>query len=220
MKKLITFSLLLLSGYSALSSANTVEVTVADGLFAGNSAGALTTVTALSNSEIAANLNDYNNGTFVFGSSNNGTITATLTMNFVDTVSNQAGTDIDFYFMGPVDTSRSMHICFTTNCNPLDTAILQSTLIPDISVDLGETDSAGISILYAISVIEIDLSDYGFTPDEILGNFSIDLVAGDYNKLIGIDSLNSVSAIPVPAAIWLLLSGIGFLSAFSNRRHK
>lgn len=209
MKRLVTIGLALLATCSTFTHASTVNVISSNGLFAGNSTSDYNTVTSLTNTQIASNLSDNDAATYLFGSSNNGTTTAYLNLNFQNTVSNQAGDDIAFYFMGGSQEINTMAICFTDSCNPTQT--FDASFIDNLVVTFG-------GVNYALSVITIDLSTFGFANDQLLDNFSIDLIAGGYNRLASIDSLNSVSAVPIPPALFLFLSGITGLGIISRRK--
>ncbi|MCW8935884.1 MAG: VPLPA-CTERM sorting domain-containing protein [Gammaproteobacteria bacterium] len=209
MNKLIIIGLALIATCSTTVNASTVNVLSSDGLFAGNSASNYSAVSLLTNSQIASNLSDNDAATYLFGSSNNGTTTANLTLSFQNAVSNQAGDDISFYFMGGSQEINSMAICFTDNCNP--TQIFNASFIDNLAVSFG-------GVNYALSVISIDLSTFGFANNQSLNNFSIDLLAGGYNRLASIDSINSPSPIPLPPAFFLFLSGLAGLGLVYRRK--
>jgi len=195
--------------YSTQSAASAVNILSSNGIFAGNSASDLSTLSLLSDAQIADNLSDNDAATYLFGSSNNGTTSAQLDLQFVDNVYNQAGNDIAFYFVGGTTELNSMRICFSSNC------------VPTGNYDAGFIDSLAVSIdgtNYALSAVVLDLSDFGFADNQLLGDFSIDLIAGGYNRLASIDSLNNVSAVPLPAAAWLFITGLGALGLISRRR--
>lgn len=209
MKKPLKVLIAFLFACSTQAVANTVNVLSSDGMFAGNSASDLSTLSLLSDAQIASNLNDNDAATYLFGSNNNGTTSAQLDLQFVDNVYNQAGNDIAFYFVGGTTELNSMRICFSSNCAPTD------------SYDAGFITSLAVSIdgtNYALSAVVLDLSDFGFSDNELLGDFSIDLIAGGYNRLASIDSLHNVSAVPLPAAVWLFITGLGALGLISRRR--
>mgnify|MGYP005868903251 CR=1 FL=1 len=199
----------LLLAYSTQAAASSVNVLSSNGVFAGNSANDLGTLSLLSDVQIASNLSDNDAATYVFGSDNNGTTSAQLDLQFVDNVYNQAGNDIGFYFVGGITELNSMRICFSSNCVPTET--FDAGFINSLAVSIDGTN-------YALSAVVLDLSDFGFADNELLGNFSIDLIAGDYNRLASIESFNNVSAVPLPAAAWLFITGLGALGIISRRR--
>jgi len=213
MKNIKIITLAFLAFYSSFSSANTINVISSNGAFAGNSALNLTTVSLLTtDTQIANNLNDNDAGTYFFGSSLGGTVsTATLTLEFQDTVINQSGADLAFYFMGindVTDTINSMTACFSNGCSPTDTSTYNADLLP-LGVDIGDGD------IYALSVITFDLSDFGFASGEALDQFSIDIIAGDHNRLSGIDT---ITAVPLPAPLLLFISGLSLFGWFGRRK--
>jgi len=219
MKNIKIITLALLAFYSSFSSASIINVLSSNGAFAGNSSTDLTTLSLLSEEKIANVLSDNNNGTYFFGSSLSGTVSnASLTLAFQDTVVNESGADIAFYFLGGSEDTNSMHVCFTSNCNPTDTTAYDATIINTLGVNLGEIDINDDPIIYALSAITLDLSDFGFADDETVGNFSIDLIAGGYNNLTGIESLNTVAPVPLPTAAWLFLSGLSVFGWFGRRK--
>lgn len=204
---LLMICLGIFASYSSVSHANSINVFSSSGVFAGNSASQLTTVSQLSNAEMANNLNDDDLATYFFGSSVGGTISsAELTLNFQDTVLNQSGAEFAFYFIGGNTETNSMEICITDNCK-----MLTASTIDSLAVSFGGEN-------YALSAITIDLSAFDLLENAALGQFTIDLIAGDYNRLAGIETFNNVSAVPVPAAIWLFVTGLGALGVISRRR--
>jgi hypothetical protein len=209
MIKPLTLLIALVFTYSTQATANTVNVLSSNGMFAGNSASDLGTLSLLSDAQIASNLNDNDAATYLFGSSNNGTTSAQLDLQFVDNVYNQAGNDLAFYFVGGTTELNSMRICFSSNCVPTDS--YDAGFITSLAVSIDDTN-------YALSAVVLDLSDFGFSNNELLGDFSIDLIAGGYNRLASIDSLHNVSAVPLPAAAWLFITGLGALGFISRRR--
>ena len=118
MKKVILQSILILAAYSSQLQANSINVISSNGLFAGNTESTLSTVSALTNSEIAQNLNDMDPSTYLFGSANNGTTTADLTLEFQDTLYNRDGIDFYFTFMGGAEDTNTMELCFS-GCSTL-----------------------------------------------------------------------------------------------------
>lgn len=207
--KSLALSISLLLASTTLATASPVTVLSSDGLFAGNSSSDLGTLSLLSDAQIASNLSDNDAATYLFGSANNGTTSAQLDLQFVDNVYNQAGNDIAFYFVGGTTELNSMRICFSSNCVPTET--FDAGFINSLAVSIDGTN-------YALSAVVLDLSDFGFADNELLGDFSIDLIAGGYNRLASIDSLNNVSAVPLPAAAWLFITGLGALGMISRRR--
>lgn len=220
MKKLMGLGAALLVSFATASQASIVNVNASNGLFAGNSSSAEGTVTGLSNAEIASNLSDSAQATYLFGSSNNGTVNAQLDLSFAETVYNQAGNDLAFYFVGDgvtTNKTNSMQICFGTNCD-LGTATYDATAINGLGVVIADT-----TVEWSVALF--DLSDFGFADDAALGDFTIDLIAGGYNRLADISSLNTAlatgpepSPVPVPAAIWLFASGLLAMAGVARRK--
>jgi len=215
MKKLLVLGAVLLSSISAVSNASVVNVSASNGVFAGNSSTSLGNLTALNNAQIANNLGDSDQATYLFGSNSGGSVTnAELTMSFADTVFNQAGNDLAFYFVGDgvtANKNNSMQICFGASCS-LGATVYNATLITGLGVDIGGTNVEW-------SVASFDLSDFGFAADAALGDFTIDIIAGGYNRLSDVSSLNaSVSAVPVPAAVWLFASGLLTMLGVARRK--
>jgi len=207
MKMLLTICLGLFASYSSLLHASSINVLSSSGAFIGNSSSGLSTVAPLSNPEMASNLSDNDLATYFYGATMGGTVSsAELTLSFQDTVLNQAGADIAFYFIS--GSTNNMDICISNECKSLTA----STLDP-LTVSFGGDN-------YALSAIAIDLSAFGLLDNEALGQFTIDLISGGQNRLAGIETLNNVSAVPVPAAIWLFITGLGALGVISRRRVK
>lgn len=209
MIKPLTLLITLLFAYSTQATASTVNVLSSNGMFAGNSASNQGTQSLLSDTQIANNLSDNNAATYLFGSSNNNTTSAQLNLQFANDVYNQAGNDLAFYFVGGTTELNSMRICFSSNCVPTES--YDAGFITSLAVTIDGTN-------YALSAVVLDLSDFGFSDNALLGDFSIDLIAGGYNRLASIDSLNSVNAVPLPAAVWLFITGLGALGLISRRR--
>lgn len=209
MKQPLKLLIALLFACSTQAAASSVSVLSSNGTFAGNSVNDLGTLSLLSDAQIASNLSDNNAATYLFGSNANNTTSAQLDLQFVDNVYNQTGNDLAFYFIGGSTELNSMSICFSSNCVP--TGSYDAGFINSLAVTIGDTN-------FALSAVVLDLSDFGFAENELLGDFSIDLIAGDYNRLASIDSLNNVSAVPLPAAVWLFITGLGALGFISRRR--
>lgn len=207
--KALTLFIALLLAYSAQATASSVNVLSSNGMFAGNTSSDLGTLSLMSNAQIASNLSDNDAATYVFGSDNNGTTSAQLDLQFVDNVYNQTGNDLAFYFVSGTTELNSMRICFSSNCVPTET--FDAGFINSLAVTIDGTN-------YALSAVALDLSDFGFAENELLGEFSIDLIAGGYNRLASIESFNNVSAVPLPAAAWLFITGLGALGMISRRR--
>lgn len=209
MNKSLKLLIAFLFAYSTQAAASSVSVLSSNGAFAGNSASDLSTLSLLSDAQIANNLSDNNAATYLFGSSTNNTTTAQLNLQFVDNVYNQAGNDLAFYFVSGTTELNSMRICFSSNCVPTET--FDAGFINTLAVSIDGTN-------YALSAVVLDLSDFDFTDNELLGEFSIDLIAGGYNRLASIESFNNISAVPLPAAVWLFITGLGALGLISRRR--
>lgn len=207
--KPFTLCIALLLAYSTQATASAVNILSSNGLFAGNTSSDPGSLSLLSNTQIASNLSDNDAATYVFGSDNNGTTSAQLDLQFVDNVYNQAGNDLAFYFVSGTTELNSMRICFSSNCVPTET--FNAGFINSLAVTIDGTN-------YALSAVVLDLSDFGFAENELLGEFSIDLIAGGYNRLASIESFNNVSAVPLPAAAWLFITGLGALGMISRRR--
>ncbi len=219
MKKLVGLGAALLISFATTSQASIVSVNGSNGLFAGNSSADEATITALSNAQIASNLSDDSQATYVFGSSNGGTVNAQLDLSFAETVYNQAGNDLAFYFVGDgvtVNKTNSMQICFGTNCD-LGTTTYDATIVDGLGITIADT-----SVEWSVALF--DLSDFGFAEEAALGDFTIDLIAGGYNRLADIRSLNTVltapepSPVPVPAAVWLFASGLLAMAGVARRK--
>lgn len=215
MKNLLKLCAVLLASHATLASASVVNVLNSNGVFAGNSALNPTNVTQLDNNQMSNNLSDGNQATYFFGSNTGGTTTtAELTLSFEAPVYNQAGSDIAFYFVGDgvATKTNSMKICFGANCT-LGGTTYDAAINTEYAINIGGTEVEW-------SVVTFDLSTFGFADDATLGLLTIDLIAGDYNRLSSIESLNttSISAVPVPAAVWLFMTGLGALGFISRRR--
>ncbi len=213
MKKFLSILLVAIAAPCTLQvNASTVNVISSNGSFYGND------LTPLSNEQLSASLSDADMATYFFGSDTDGQSNASLTLEFASTVSNTAGDDFAFYFMGGSDEINNINVCFTSNCTPDTRNTLTAAFSTEYHVTLNGTN-------YALSAVSIDLSDYNFAENEVLGEFTIDLIAGGHNRLAGIEALASyniqspstVTPVPVPAALWLFLSGLGLLGLIKRK---
>ena len=214
MKKFLSVLLVALAPSTAmLANASTVNVLSSNGTFAGNSADALTTVVELSNEQMSANLSDGDMASYFFGSDIDGQTNASLTLEFTSSIANTSGDDFAFYFMGGSEEINNISVCFTSNCTPDTSAPLTAAFSTDYHVIID-------GVNFALSAVSIDLSDYNFAENELLGEFTIDLLAGGYNRLAGIESFAAdipTTVVPVPAAFWLFASGLGLLGLLKRK---
>lgn len=213
MKNFLSILLVALAPCTMQANASVVNVLSSNGTFAGNSAGDLTTVSELSNAQMSANLSDSDMASYFFGSDINGQTNASLTLEFASSIANTSGDDFAFYFMGGSEEINNMSVCFTSNCTPDTSAPLTAAFSTEFHAIID-------GVNFAISAVSIDLSDYNFAENEQLGEFTVDLLAGGYNRLAGIEALAvdiPTTVVPVPAAFWLFASGLGLLGLLKRK---
>lgn len=156
--------------------------------------------------------------TYIKGTS----IDAGVSLGFGNTsLSNQAGDDLALFFITASNTvtlnigeSSSTLTSSQLFVNPADpfTDIGEKYLVTDIQLASGGFGTADLSVIF------IDLEDFGIGLNESLTN--IDLLLGNNQSLMtyAVGMHGQVSAVPVPAAAWLFLTGLGALGFISRRR--
>ena len=130
---------------------------------------------------------------------------AYIDLGFSADVINGEGNDLAFFFAGEATFSLDL----------LNDEAGASTFT---SADTG-SDVVDAFGTYALTVALIDLDAYGLGSNASLGDFRINL--GDPSRpafsLAG--ALNtSITPVPLPAAVWLLLSGMGMFGLIGRRK--
>lgn len=136
-------------------------------------------------------------------------------------LSNQAGNDLALFFITANNT-------VTLNIGEFSNTLTSSQLFVnpnDPFTDIGDKymvtnvlTAAGTLGTYDLSVIFIDLNDYGIGLNESLGN--IDLLLGNSQSYMtyAVGMHDQVSAVPLPAAAWLFITGLMSLGIVSRRK--
>ena len=204
----VLLSLLILN--HSLANASTISVISSDGIFAGYTNDSPDNIVLLTtNPTIENNLTDGLMSTMFWGSTN-GATSAQVTLQYQAQTNQTSDHDLAFFFLDGANPDnglfqeKSMTACFTVNCDPTGFIFNSS--------DTGYNQTIEGNV-YDVSVITIDLDYYNLANGQ---HFTIDLLGeGTYNSLAGIESLTTV---PVPAAVWLFLSGFGALGIIARRK--
>lgn len=135
-------------------------------------------------------------------------------------LSNQVGDDLALFFI-TAQNSVSLDI----NGTNLSYTSSQLFVNPaDPFIDIGEkylvenvllTD--GSTGIFDLSVIFVDLNDFGIGLDQSIANISIDIGNGDSFMTYAV-GLNDSVVVPLPAAFFLFLSGLTSLGLIGRRR--
>jgi len=148
---------------------------------------------------------------------------ASVSLSFGNTsLSNQAGDDLALFFITANNT-------VTLNIGEHSNTLSSSQLFhnpADPFTDIGDgkymvenvLTAAGTFGIYDLSVIFVDLDAYGIGLNESLDN--IDLLLGNSQSYMtyAVGMHDQVSAVPLPAAAWLFMTGLGALGLVSRRR--
>lgn len=160
-----------------------------------------TSADVITQEQLASDVTDTSAATYVLSLNS----TAYIDLGFSSNVINGNGDDLAFFFAGVSTFSLDL---FENGLGALTYT----------SVDTGFDiiDSFGT---YALTVALIDLDLYNMDANASLENFRINLgdssrpafsLAGAFNT--------AVTPVPVPAAAWLLISGLGMLGLFGRRK--
>ena len=212
--------LIIISSLACLLSGNSHAATVAGYTFADDafvdtlvsSTGTFynyesaTAADSLSSAQLAADLTDTPNdspvghATYVFSNDSNASVD--LAFSSVDVV-NGSGNDLAFFFVG-LGSSLTLSIAETE----------QTFETFDTGIDI--TDSFGT---YALTAALVDLDDFGFASNQLLGDFNV--LLGNTEALSLVGAFNTgVTPVPVPAAAWLFITGLTALGMIGRRRRK
>ena len=160
-----------------------------------------TSADIISQAQLSSDVTDSSAATYVLSLNSN----AYIDLGFSTNIYNGNGYDLALFFVGVSSFSLEL----TGN-------ELGSNSFTSIDTGFDVTDSFGT---YALTVALIDLDQYGMSTNDLLGDIRIHLgnslhpafsLAGAFNT--------SPTAVPVPAALLLFLSGIGILGLFGKQK--
>ena len=218
-KQHITMSALLLcGGFTSAQAATTLYNSEAD--FLSDLGGASTTYNFDSNTAgaIIADGDTLDGATFSYSLSGAGN-PSILIDNFFDTTSpnNYLGTDDG---SGAFVSGDSFTITFDQTMYAIGLYVISADLIFDD--DFTITTSSGLTVnnfgLPDITLSDGDAYYFGLIEDDVNQGFdSITLSSQDFGFLFNVDDI-TVSAVPVPAAVWLFGSGLLCLAGLSRRQ--
>ena len=170
-----------------------------------------------SNAIIGAQENTYIKGT---------STDAGVTLGFENTsLSNQDGNDLALFFLtannnvsldiNGINNSYSSSQLFVNPADPF-VDIGEKYLVTDVLLPNG---SLGF---FDLSVVFVDLNDFGIGLNQSLDSISVNIgnSASYMTIAAGLHAPVTVTAIPVPAAIYLFLSGITGLGLISRRKNR
>ena len=217
MKKI---QLIFISFFSLLAStAFAAPVSIGPYLFNDDARATSATFSGSVFENVSGSISDNLVNTYIKGTSAD----AGVSLNFDNTaLSNQAGDDLALFFItanntvtlniGDESNSLTSSQLFVNPADPFTDINDGKYMVEDVLT------AAGTLGTYDLSVIFIDLDNYGIGLNESLNN--IDLLLGNSQSYMtyAVGMHGTVSAVPVPAAVWLFITGLGALGVVSRRR--
>jgi len=154
-------------------------------------------------------MSDESVSSFVYVPSGSTQTTMTMSLGFNSAVTNQTGIDLTFFFVGG-GTENALDLTIGSTTRSYNTSSVLYTddtnqFVYTANTDVGE---------FALSAIYVDLDSYGISS---LTDMDITLGKGAYLALVG-GTPATVSEVPLPAAVWLFITGLGALGLISRRR--
>ncbi|MDH5734530.1 MAG: VPLPA-CTERM sorting domain-containing protein, partial [Gammaproteobacteria bacterium] len=159
-------------------------------------------------------ITDNSVGTFVYVPGTSTVDTMTMSMSFNGLLYDSTGTqDLAFFFAGG-DTSNSIDL--SINGTTIHYGIGGTGTSNTLYSPQGNIYTATTAIgEYALSALFVDLNDFNLNG-AALGSFDVTIGKSTYLSMIGTTS--TISAVPVPAAVWLFVSGLLSIIGLSRRR--
>lgn len=154
-------------------------------------------------------MSDESVSSFVYVPSGSTQNTMSMSLGFNSPVTNQTGNDLTFFFVGG-GTGNAFDLTIGSTTMSYNTSTVLYTdetnqFVYTAITDVGE---------FALSAIFVDLDSYGISS---LTDMDITLGKGAYLALVG-GNPATVSEVPLPAAAWLFITGLGALGLISRRR--
>ncbi|HEY9201088.1 MAG TPA: VPLPA-CTERM sorting domain-containing protein [Gammaproteobacteria bacterium] len=184
-------------------------------------AGSVSTVTSASNvlsTNGADAITDLELTTYIQGTTTGGS----LGLGFNNSLFNNTGDDIVFYFVRADSEPTSSFFDLSINGNTQ--VDVEASLFTFIDSDSGLTKKYQIDFGngYADMLIAtIELGDFGITGTDFINELTISNL-GSTDRLAlaaGFNlSANAPAEVPLPAAVWLFITGLGALGMISRRR--
>ncbi len=175
---------------------------------------------ALTAGTLIASGDTLNGATFSYSLSGPGT-PSILVDNFFDTTSpnNYLGTDDG---SGSFVSGDGFTITFDQTMRSIGLYVISADLIfaDDFTITTNSGQSVGNSATPDATLADGDAYFIGLIEDDFnLGFNSITLSSQDFGFLFNVDDI-TVSAVPLPAAVWLFASGVLGLAGFSRRTNR
>jgi len=218
------FKLLLISALTLASSqVLAASISVGPYLLEADAAATSASFTGSVFENVSGAISDNLVDTYIKGTSADAAVT--LGFNNIS-LSNQDGNDLALFFLS-ADNTVSINLNGTTQAynsnqlfvNPNDpfTDIGKKYLVENVALPDGTTG------FFDLSVVFVDLDIFNIGLNQSLNNLTIDLGNGSsfMNYAIGLNGAVTsppVTAVPVPAAFLLFLSGLTGLGLFSRRK--
>jgi len=212
MKKYIVSSFLVLaSALSASVSAVSLDVSAYDQFVSSASASNAEPFGQIGAANMAAAITDVDTSTFIYVPSASTSTSLNVSLGFSAAVDNQAGTDLSFFFVGG-GTSNSIDL----SINGVTRVYGSSEVVYTDASQTGFYTAVTNIGTYALSGIFVDLNDFGVNS---FTNMDITLGKGTYLSLVAANAPPApVSAVPVPAAVWLFASGLLAMAGVARRK--
>ncbi|MCW9047600.1 MAG: hypothetical protein OQK46_05920 [Gammaproteobacteria bacterium] len=212
---------LLLVSVLTLASSHVLSATISVGpyLLETDAAATSASFTGSVFENVSGAMSDNQVNTYIKGTS----VDAAVSLGFDNiSLSNQDGNDLALFFL-TANNTVSINLNGTTQAYNSNQLFVNPD---DPFVDIGEKYlvnnvalSDGTSGFFDLSVIFVDLDTFGIGLNDSLNNITIDIGNGTsfLNYAIGLNE-TVVTAVPVPAAFILFLSGLTGLGLLSRRK--
>jgi len=167
-------------------------------------------------------ITDSAENTYIKGTSDD----AAVALNFENiALSNQNGNDLALFFITATNTNSLVSL----DANNINQSFTSSQLFvnpADPFIDLGEKYmvnnvllSDGTLGIYDLSVIFIDLDEFGIGLNQSINSISVNLGNGDSFMTYAVGLNGPITVVPLPATFFLFLSGLTGLGIFSLKNH-
>lgn len=214
MKKILLTITALLGAYAHSANAASIGPYIFD---ASQTASSITAASNVAATDGASSLTDLSLTTYFEGAPSNGSVS----LGFSNSLFNRTGDDLAFYFLranGEPDSAA-----FGLNINgSIGTDNYAASLFTYIEDGISKKYQVAFDAGYAdLFIATVDLGDFGITGNDFINSLTVsDLDSTDRLALVAGFNLTAEApvVVPVPAAIWLFITGLGALGMISRRR--
>lgn len=212
MKKLLITITVLLGSYAHLASAASVGPYILD---ASQTASSVTAASNVAATNGAASITDLSLTTYFVGNPSNGSVG----LGFANSLFNGTGDDLAFYFIRANGEPDSAAFDLTINGSTHNYAASLFTYTENGETKKYQVDfGVGFADLF---IATVELGDFGITGNDFINSLTVSaLDSTDRLALVGGFNLTAETpvVVPVPAAIWLFITGLMSLGIVSRRK--